>query len=98
MEDLARCGLCVLSLEPARWLGGLRSSSERERLKDRGCGAALLLLLLLLLLRCVLLVAAAMIDGLVSNDPQEGTGGRFRLGDDMAIFLLGCGGLGALEE
>lgn len=78
------------SVELAR-LGGLRSSSERERFIGRGWGPVVLLL------RCLVVDAfdlALVCFGLTgeggSNVPQAGTGGRFRLGEVMANFLLGC--------
>lgn len=90
MEDFASWGLWVGSVELARF-GGLRSSSERERLIGRGCGPVVLLL------RC--LVVDAFVLALVcfeftgeggSKVPHAGTGGRFRLGEVMASFLVGC--------
>ena len=84
------CGLWVGSLELARF-GGLRSSSERERLIGRGWGPVVLLL------RCLVVdgfVLALVCFGFTgeggSNVPQAGTGGRFELGEVMASFLLGC--------
>jgi hypothetical protein len=35
--------------------------------------------------------------GEASSAPQEGTGGRFKLGEDMASFLLACWDWGVEE-
>ena len=79
-------------MELARF-GGLRSSSERERLMGRrGWGAVVLLLRWVLwwLEEGLVLVCFGFAEVEASREPQDGTGGRFRLGEAMAIFLLAC--------
>ena len=91
MADFVSWGLWALSLELERLFGGLRSSSERERVIGRGWGPVVLLLRCLVVDGCLVLCFGFVDDEGVSNEPQEGTGGRLRLGEVMATFLFGCG-------
>lgn len=99
VDDFVRWGLWELSFELERF-GGLRSSSERERLIGRGWGPVVLLLRWVLRpegFGLLLLACLECVDDEASNEPQEGTGGRFKLGEDMAIFFVACCWLGVVE-
>lgn len=97
------CGLWALSAELERF--GLRSSSESERLMGSVGGAVVRLSLLVMVavvggagvVGRLLAVVGLMnlfpemlgVEGL-STDPQDGIGGRFKLGEVRAIFLFAC--------
>ena len=99
-DVFVRWGLCALSFELERF-AGLRSSSDRERLIGSGCGPVVLLLRWVLRFDggfdLLLPACLGCIDDGASNDPHEGTGGRFITGEDMAIFLVACCWLGVVE-
>jgi hypothetical protein len=71
--------------------GGLRSSSERERFIGSGWGPVALLLRCLVVDRFGLVVVCFELTGDGGSIvPHDGTGGRFRFGEAIANFLLGC--------
>ena len=91
-DDFASWGLCrVPSLGLERWFG-LRSSSESERLIGRGWGVDAVTELRWVLVGKGFGWERLVLFGEASNEPQDGTGGRLRFGEDMACFLLGCCG------